>query len=265
MSIYICTIENLHSTELVLYDRKVVIRNRTKLFDADRKYYSEKTIFWVDIVGVEFKHSGIFNYGFFQFEIASNQYDIDHTLHSAKTDSEKYSENSFMFTQNNGSRSYIQRLYEFILDRIEGYKYGDVKSLEESISDELLIALRAYSTDINPELLTSKERMKKEKALAEEQERQRLHAERKLQMKYHRVEIAAMSDEDPFKKFLAEAELCSCLNEVVQLWKNYNFPSEALYNDVQAKLEENQKMERMYGKGAVNVAKTIESIRGMME
>ena len=149
-----------------------------------------------------------------------------------------------------------------MVDRIEGYKYGTAKPIEDAITDKLLSAMRQAKLHVNSRFLTDVEKQRAKQAAEERAQAQQEYEE---QLAARKAEIAAMGDEDPLKKFLAEAELCSRLNEVVQLWKNYNFPSEALYNDVQAKLEENQRMERMYGKGAVNVAKTIASIRGMME
>jgi len=254
MAIFICTIEGVRGRTLHIYDTKVEIDTQVTVGSVvtGNATDGEKTIFLKDVVGVQFKRSGL-TLGYLQFETPSMQMNNrDHNM---------LSENTFTF-QGDDLNLLMKKIRDFLVDRIEGYKYGTAKPIEDAITDKLLSAMRQAKLRVNSRFLTDVE---KQRARQVEAERAQAQQEYEEQLAARRAEIAAMGDEDPLKKFLAEAELCSRINEVVQLWKNYNFPSEALYNDVQAKLEENQKMERMYGKGAVNVAKTIESIRGMME
>ena len=252
MAIFICTIEGVRGRTLHIYDTKVEIDTQVTVGSVvtGNATDGEKTIFLKDVVGVQFKRSGL-TLGYLQFETPSMQMN--------NRGDNMFSENTFTFE---GDNLLMEKIRDFLVDRIEGYKYGTAKPIEDAITDKLLSAMRQAKLRVNSRFLTDVE---KQRARQVEAERAQAQQEYEEQLAARRAEIAAMGDEDPLKKFLAEAELCSRINEVVQLWKNYNFPSEALYNDVQAKLEENQKMERMYGKGAVNVAKTIESIRGMME
>jgi len=252
MAIFICTIEGVRGRTLHIYDTKVEIDTQVTVGSVitGNATDGEKTIFLKDVVGVQFKRSGL-AIGYLQFETPSMQMN--------NRGDNMFSENTFTFE---GDNLLMEKIRDFLVDRIEGYKYGTAKPIEDAITDKLLSAMRQAKLRVNSRFLTDVE---KQRARQVEAERAQAQQEYEEQLAARKAEIAAMGDEDPLKKFLAEAELCSRINEVVQLWKNYNFPSEALYNDVQAKLEENQKMERMYGKGAVNVAKTIESIREMME
>ena len=254
MAIFICTIEGVRGRTLHIYDTKVEIDTRVTVGSVltDNATDGEKTIFLKDVVGVQFKRSGL-AIGYLQFETPSMQMN--------NRGDNFFSENTFTFGEK--ANYLMEKIRDFLVDRIEEYKYtGTAAPIEDAITDELLSAMKREKLHVNSRFLTDLEKQRAKQAAEERAQAQQEHEE---QLAARRAEIAAMGDEDPLKKFLAEAELCSRLNEVVQLWKNYNFPSEALYNDVQAKLEENQKMERMYGKGAVNVAKTLASIRGMME
>lgn len=254
MAIFICSIEGVRGRTLRIYDTKVEIDTRISVGSVvtGNATDGEKTIFLKDVVGVQFKRSGL-AIGYLQFETPSMQMN--------NRGDNMFSENTFTF-QGDDLNLLMKKIRDFLVDRIEEYKYtGTAAPIEDAITDKLLSAMKQAKLHVNS-FLTD---LGKQRAKQAAEERAQAQQEYEEQLAARKAEIAAMGDEDPLKKFLAEAELCNRLAEVVQLWKNYNFPSEALYNDVQAKLEENQKMERIYGKGTVNVAKTIESIRGMME
>ena len=251
MAIFICTIEGVRGRTLHIYDTKVEIDTQVTVGSVitGNATDGEKTIFLKDVVGVQFKRSGL-AIGYLQFETPSMQMN--------NRGDNMFSENTFTFE---GDNLLMEKIRDFLVDRIEEYKYGTAKPIEDAITDKLLSAMRQAKLHVNSRFLTDVEKQRAKQAAEERAQAQQEHEE---QLAARKAEIAAMGDEDPLKKFLAEAELCNRFAEVVQLWKNYNFPSEALYNDVQAKLEENQKMERMYGKGAVSIQKTVASIRDML-
>ena len=105
--------------ELDVYDTKVVIRTRVTVGSilSDNSTDGVKTIFLCDVVGVQFKKSGV-AIGYLQFETPSMQMN--------NQDNNMYSENTFTFRagQNDVTNEKVEKVYEYVVDRIEELKYG---------------------------------------------------------------------------------------------------------------------------------------------
>ena len=101
-----------------VYDNKCVISTEPGVgnFLRGTATDGEKTIFYIDVIGVQFKRSGIM-VGYLQLEIGSML---------MKNTSNEYSENSFPFAngENGITNEFMEQVYHYIVDRIEGYKYG---------------------------------------------------------------------------------------------------------------------------------------------
>ena len=119
MAKFICEFEGVRGRVLKLYDNKLVIITKKTIgsFITGNITDGEKTIFLSDIVGVQFKKSGLL-IGYLQFETPSLQM-------NNKNDN-MFSENTFTFEVNkNGiTNELIESVYSFIVDRIEEIKYG---------------------------------------------------------------------------------------------------------------------------------------------
>lgn len=83
----------------------------------------DKTIFYCDIIGIQFKKSG-FSIGYLQLETGSGQMNNDR--------SNFFSENTFTFEHGKGglTNEIMEKIHDCIVDRFEEIKYG-VKILEE--------------------------------------------------------------------------------------------------------------------------------------
>ena len=108
---------------LDVYDTKCVIKTGKTLgsFLTDNFTDGVKTIFLCDIVGVQFKKSGVM-IGYLQFETPSMQMN--------NKDSNFFSENTFTFQEgtNGITNQLMQEVYDYIVDRIEEIKYPHNKN-----------------------------------------------------------------------------------------------------------------------------------------
>lgn len=125
MANFICEFKGVRGRTLRVYDTKCIIKTDVtfgSLF-TNNATDGEKTIFLKDVVGVQYKNSGI-TVGYLQLETASSQMN--------NKDSNFYSENTFTFEEDkNGITSVLMRkVYDYLVDRIEELKYG-VEIIEE--------------------------------------------------------------------------------------------------------------------------------------
>ena len=139
MANFICDFEGVRGRILKLYDNKLIIITKKTVgsFITGNITDGEKTIFLSDIVGVQFKKSGLL-IGYLQFETPSLQM-------NNKSDN-MFSENTFTFEVNkNGiTNELIEAVYNFVVDRIEEIKYG-IHLIKEIPNFE---SMKKYSTHI---------------------------------------------------------------------------------------------------------------------
>ena len=119
MANFICEFEGVRGRNLKLYDTKIIITTKKTAGSLITGNFTdgEKTIYLCDIVGVQFKKSGL-AIGYLQFETSSMQM-------NNKNDN-FFSENTFTFeNRKNGiTNELMASLYSYITDRIEELKYN---------------------------------------------------------------------------------------------------------------------------------------------
>ena len=107
--------------EMKLYDTKCVITTKKTAGSLLTGNFTdgEKTIFLCDVVGVQFKESGGL-IGYLQFETPSMQM-------NNKSDN-MFSENTFTFEhgKNGVTNALMQKVYQYVVDRVEEIKYGKI-------------------------------------------------------------------------------------------------------------------------------------------
>lgn len=136
MSYFICTLDGVKGRVMDLYDNKCVIKTDVTAGSllANNAKDGEKTIFFIDIIGIQFKESGA-AIGFLQLETA--------TMQMNNLYSNLYSENSFTFEagKNHVTNTLMSAVYEFICDRVEGFKYGTNTAPLTEIPEKILALL----------------------------------------------------------------------------------------------------------------------------
>ena len=119
-------LEGVRGRAMWVFDRKCVIATRAGVgsFFTGNVSDGEKTIFYKDVVGIQFKKSGGL-IGYLQFETASNQMN--------NQNSNMFSENTFTFEHNkNGvTNEQMESIYHQVCDMIECIKYGEEYVLPE--------------------------------------------------------------------------------------------------------------------------------------
>ncbi len=165
MSIWICKLEGNRGRRISIYDNKCVITTDVTVGSliTNNALDGQKTIFYVDVVGVQFKESAL-AIGYLQLETGSVQMN--------NNSSNMFSENTYTYDENSGpvDNALMRRVHNYIVDRIEGYKYGFVPSDESLI--HLMKELEKTSLSRNREL----EQQIKEKLLQLEYVRNELKA-----------------------------------------------------------------------------------------
>lgn len=118
-----------------VFDRKVVISTDVTVGSVLTRNATDgiKTIFFTDVVGIQFKQSGL-TIGYIQFETSSTQMN--------NQGSNQFSENTFTFEQgkNGVTNEKMVEVYNLLCDLIEDIKFSDydnLKSRSLSFSDEL--------------------------------------------------------------------------------------------------------------------------------
>ncbi len=123
MSKLLYQFEGVRGRTIWIFDRKCVIATKANFasFVTGNVSDGEKTIFYKDVVGVQFKKSGNL-IGYLQFETSSMQMN--------NQNSNMFSENTFTFEHNvNGvTNENMEAIYHYICDLIEQVKYGDVSA-----------------------------------------------------------------------------------------------------------------------------------------
>lgn len=111
-------LDGVRGRSIQIYDRKCVISTKVGVGSilTGNVTDGEKTIFYKDVVGVQFKKSGGL-IGYLQFETGSVQMN--------NQNSNMFSENTFTFENNkNGvTNEQMEKIYHYVCDLIESIKY----------------------------------------------------------------------------------------------------------------------------------------------
>lgn len=147
MANFICEFEGVRGRNLKLYDTKIIITTKKTAGSLITGNFTdgEKTIYLCDVVGVQFKKSGL-AIGYLQFETPSMQM-------NNKNDN-FFSENTFTYEKgkNGITNLLMEKVYSYIVDRIEELKYNttiithipDFESMKDHY-DPLLDSANNYS------------------------------------------------------------------------------------------------------------------------
>lgn len=113
-------LEGVRGRSIKIYDRKCVISTKVSVGSiiTGNMTDGEKTIFYKDVMGIQFKKSGGL-IGYLQFETGSVQMN--------NQNSNMFSENTFTFEhgKNGVTNEQMEAVYNQICDIIEAVKYGD--------------------------------------------------------------------------------------------------------------------------------------------
>lgn len=117
-------LEGVRGRSILIYDRKCTISTKAGVgsFITGNVTDGEKTIFYKDVVGLQFKKSGGL-IGYLQFETGSVQMN--------NQNSNMFSENTFTFEngKNGITNELMEAIYHQLCDLVEEYKYGDVTGI----------------------------------------------------------------------------------------------------------------------------------------
>lgn len=117
-------LEGVRGRSILIYDRKCTISTKAGVgsFITGNVTDGEKTIFYKDVVGLQFKRSGGL-IGYLQFETGSVQMN--------NQNSNMFSENTFTFEngKNGITNELMEAIYHQLCDLVEEYKYGDVTGI----------------------------------------------------------------------------------------------------------------------------------------
>ncbi len=112
-------LEGVRGRSILIFDRKCVISTKAGVgsFITGNVSDGEKTIFYTDVVGIQFKKSGGL-IGYLQFETGSVQMN--------NQNSNMFSENTFTFEngKNGITNEQMEAIYHQVCDLIEQVKYG---------------------------------------------------------------------------------------------------------------------------------------------
>lgn len=115
------TFNSARGRHLTVYKDKCVIKTKVSVGSVLTGNYTdgEKTIYYSDCIGVQFKQAGAM-LGYVQLETASSSMNNKH--------SDFFNENSFTYEQSQVPNSKMEEVVSYIKSRIEEYKYSKVGS-----------------------------------------------------------------------------------------------------------------------------------------
>ena len=125
------SIDGANGKHIDVYVDKVVIVTKASFstFAVGNHFDGEKTIYYRDAIGIQFKMAGSFTMGFLQIETASSQMN--------NRSSNFTSENSFTFAK--GDNGIMEEVAEYVKQRVDAIKSGsETSSKAFSPADELM-------------------------------------------------------------------------------------------------------------------------------
>lgn len=133
MSKLICKLAGVRGREIAVYDNKCIITTNVSFGSilTSNALDGEKTIFYIDITGIQFKASGM-TIGYLQLETPSMQMN--------NQSSNQFSENTFTFESgiNGVTNELMYCVKDYIIARTEGYKYGTISEVPQDAPVKLL-------------------------------------------------------------------------------------------------------------------------------
>lgn len=111
------SVDGVRGRHLDVYEDKCVIKTKAGVgsFLTGNAFDGEKTIYYSDCIGVQFKRSGM-QIGYLQLETASS------TMNNRKNNF--FNENSFTFDKAKVSNERMEKIADFVKKKVEEYKQG---------------------------------------------------------------------------------------------------------------------------------------------
>lgn len=145
MSIFICRMAGTRGRKIEVFDNKCIITTEVTLGSilTSNAMDGEKTIFYKDVVGIQFKPSKM-AIGYMQLETPSMQMN--------NQSSNMFSENTFTFEENasNMINQIARALQCYITSRVEGYKYGMDENMQKQNLYALFSVIVPAGLEVNP-------------------------------------------------------------------------------------------------------------------
>lgn len=145
MSIFICRMAGARGRKIEVFDNKCIITTEVTLGSilTSNAMDGEKTIFYKDVVGIQFKPSKM-AIGYMQLETPSMQMN--------NQSSNMFSENTFTFEENasNMINQIVRALQCYITSRVEGYKYGMDENMQKQNLYALFSVIVPAGLEVNP-------------------------------------------------------------------------------------------------------------------
>ena len=252
MSNFICTVNGTRGRSLDLYDNKCVIKTDVCLesFVTGNANDGEKTIFFIDCCGLQFKEAGN-TIGFLQLETSTSQMN--------NLNSNYYSENSFTFDNGYKNNRLMRDIYDYISVRMEGYKYWEDSLLRANLPDSL-IEIYGKARPLSP--VEEEEKLWKDEAEREERIRQKKAARNNRRDQYERKVLGAnVICAEKIAGFVADSEDLIRFSDILNTWILYGLAGEQEYDDITDELAKKKEIERYYGINPNKISAFITKIK----
>lgn len=256
MARFIARVLGARGRTLSIYDTKCVISTTVTPGSilAGNATDGEKTIFYVDCVGIQFKEAGR-TLGFLQLETASMQMN--------NQTSNVSSENSFTFEDVPGSTNTVMQIvYAAVCDLVETVKYCPPVKVEQLW--DIVLKLAEADLIVDAHLLfdaRDNEKLQKEREVQEAEEKHR-QAEAEVQTRMDEIG-KQLAELDGIRDRLEGIQNCKRVQDVMKLWRAAQWEdlSEEKKAQIQAFLDEWDNRERLYGS---NEQRTKEVVLGLL-
>lgn len=262
MSVLICELTGARGRKLAVYDNKCVIMTDVTLGSiiASNATDGQKTIFYLDTIGVQFKKHGLLM-GFLQLETSSMQMN--------NQNSNFFSENAFTFEEigEGNTNLLMEKVHDYIVDRIEGYKYGTMPG-DDSLC-ALVEALRAsgipssqYANGVYNKVQL--ERAQERKRKQQEMEEARLDAEGRIAAQW-RAAAAGEHHTESVHSFLDRINGFEKMSEVVELLESLPIKEDPSWDIITREIDAAAQVERFYGHNPKRIPQLVEKLRRITE
>jgi hypothetical protein len=258
MSVYICTVSGSRGRRIAIYDNKCVITTDVTLGSVltNNAMDGQKTIFYIDVKGVQFKRCG-FALGYLQVETSSIQMN--------NQNSNMFSENTFTFEDAvNGVPNHVmEKLHDYIVDRIESYKYH-TPAQNRYLHDFVTAAEKIPACSVNRAIINQVKKELQEKADLQEQERaeQKRLREEEQQKKVEDMKSTLQCGENAslLEMFLQQASACDSIADIQTLWNRYSW-DDTVPKAIERRINAAAQTERLYGKNPDSLVNLLDAIR----
>ena len=266
MSVLICEITGSRGRSIAVYDNKCVITTDVTLGSilTHNALDGRKTIFYIDVKGIQFKKSGL-TLGYLQLETSSIQMN--------NQNSNMFSENTFTYGDASSGNldKLMEAVHDYIVDRIESYKYG-TPAQEAYLHSLVILGENNSACNLDKNILSQvKAKLLEQEQLRQQQlERERaekLRKEQEEQMKLLnqlRSSTADREDVSLVDVFLTKAAECTRAVEIQNLWRSLPWENTDSVSLAERKINEAAQIERNYGRTPKSVQRLLSDLVSML-